>query len=291
MARSRSRAFRTWSGEPTRAVARSRSRTIASNADSASRSAARSTKKTPSRKRSTSSAAACRPSRVFPVPPGPVRVTSRTPGCPRRDRTEASSTSLPKNSDTCSGRLLGRASTVASGGKSAGRSACANWNRRSGWVRSLSRWAPRSRSVAPGGRAPSSRSAARPETRTCPPCAAPMIRAARFTAVPYRSPARRSASPTCTPMRTRSGSGRSHSAAPSARWMARQAASPPATDAKVASIPSPVVFTTSPACASTAARRRPSWSARAPRIASGCRSQRRVLDSRSVNRSTTTRQL
>ncbi len=55
---------------------------------------------------------------VFPDPPGPVRVISRTIGSASISWMAASSDDLPKNSETWVGRLLGRASRVTGGGKS-----------------------------------------------------------------------------------------------------------------------------------------------------------------------------
>ena len=69
---------------------------IVSITSSGSRSVARPTQKTPALKSGMSAAAASMASRVFPEPPGPVSVRSRTP--PRRPRTTPSSSrSLPTN--------------------------------------------------------------------------------------------------------------------------------------------------------------------------------------------------
>ena len=69
---------------------------------------------TPSR----ASAAACRARRVLPVPPGPVRVSSRWAASSAA--TSASSRSRPTKLVSCRGRLCGSASSERRGGKSPG---------------------------------------------------------------------------------------------------------------------------------------------------------------------------
>ena len=78
------------------------------------------TKNTPCGKSSTSSAAACSASRVFPVPPGPVSVTTRTSARRRSSTTSATSRSRPTRGVDCTGRFVGRFSSVRSGGNRSG---------------------------------------------------------------------------------------------------------------------------------------------------------------------------
>ena len=78
----------------------------------------RATKYTPSGYRSAASAATWRARRVLPVPPGPVRVTSRLAAS--SSSTSATSRWRPRNEVSWSGRLFGVASRVRGGGKSAG---------------------------------------------------------------------------------------------------------------------------------------------------------------------------
>ena len=68
-------------------------------------SGARGTQNTPSGKPSLASAAAWSESRVLPVPPGPVRVTSRTSSLRRSATTSASSRSRPRNGVAGAGRF------------------------------------------------------------------------------------------------------------------------------------------------------------------------------------------
>ena len=125
-------------------------RTIASSAAGASRAGDRSTKYTPSGKRSIASAAAWRPSRVLPIPPGPVRVSSRTRADSRCSRIAARSVARPTIGVDCVGRLFGTALRLRSTGNSSGRSSATTWNRRSVPDRSRRRCSPRSRSSNPG---------------------------------------------------------------------------------------------------------------------------------------------
>ena len=105
------------------------------------------TKKTPSGKSSDDRAASWSESRVLPVPPGPVRVSSRVGASSRA--AASSSASRPTNVVSWVGRLFGRASSERSGGKSDGRPSATTWTMRTGALRSLSRCSPRSRSVTP----------------------------------------------------------------------------------------------------------------------------------------------
>ena len=77
------------------------------------------TKKTPSGKSSSDSAATCSASRVLPVPPGPVSVSSRVVGQQRGEPRRPPARGRRSWSAGC-GRLLGVASSVRSGGKSVG---------------------------------------------------------------------------------------------------------------------------------------------------------------------------
>ncbi len=82
-------------------------------------------KYTPSPKRGSSLSAAATASRVFPLPPGPVRVT-------RRERASspemsASSWSRPMKLVSCAGRCLGRVSIERMGGNSARSPGAVTW--------------------------------------------------------------------------------------------------------------------------------------------------------------------
>ena len=143
---------------------------------------ARSTNQAPSPNRGSSSSATARASRDLPDPPGPVRVSSRV--WSRSRSTSAISDSRPTNELSWTGRLPGRASRVRGGGNSSGRPSPASWWRRSGSARPRSRCGPRSRRVAPSGRACSTRARVVPDRSTCPPWAASAIRAARCTSSP-----------------------------------------------------------------------------------------------------------
>src|SRR5215218_697480 len=83
-------------------------------------------------------------------------------------------------------------------------------------------------------------------------------------------------------MRTRSGPVSPHGSAWSARCASSEAATASHADVNTAMSPSPVIFTTRPPAPSTESRRIASWRSIAPFIASGKRSQSRVLDSRSA---------
>ena len=88
--------------------------------------------------------------RVFPMPPGPVRVTSRVRLSRSSATTVAMSSSrpmqLPGGVGTCH-----RRPSVCRGGKSTGRPATTSWYSRAGPSKSFSRCSPRSRRVAPSG--------------------------------------------------------------------------------------------------------------------------------------------
>ncbi len=89
-------------------------RAIASVTSAGSRSAARPTQKTPALYSGTRVDAASMARRVFPVPPGPVRVTSRAPPS-IRESTASTSASLPTNELAGRGRFVFE--IVFSGGK------------------------------------------------------------------------------------------------------------------------------------------------------------------------------
>ena len=97
------------------------------------------------------SAASWSDSRVLPVPPGPVSVSSRVVAS--SSPASFSSASRPTKLVSCVGRLLGRLSSDRIGGKSTWRPSIASWQMRSG-RRSLSRCSPRLRSATPGGSDP-----------------------------------------------------------------------------------------------------------------------------------------
>ncbi len=153
---------------------------IAEGTSSGSVTGASGTNHAPSGNRSTQSPASASERRVLPVPPGPVRVSSRV----FSSRPTAASTSArPTKLVSCGGRLLGVASSVRSAGNVASRPSASSWYRRSGRARSLSRCSPRSRSAMPGPGSPASARAAS-VTTTWPPCAAAATRAARWTSRP-----------------------------------------------------------------------------------------------------------
>ena len=135
---------------------------------------ASSTANVPSSNSSTRSAATCIARRVLPVPPGPVRVTSRTSSSRTSRRTASSSSSRPMSGVGCAGRFVRLPSSVRRGGNSVGRPGTRSWCRRCGRLKSLSLCSPRSRKLRP-----STSSRVVSETSTWPPCAAPAMRAAR----------------------------------------------------------------------------------------------------------------
>ena len=152
--------------------------------------------------RSAALAATWSDSRVLPVPPGPVSVTSRFAASSAP--ASASSRSRPTNDVSCVGRLFGRASSERSGGNSIRSPSATTWHSGCGSRRSFSRWSPRPRSEMPGRRGPpvtSERTAS--DTTTWPPWAAAAIRAARLMSRPDEAGGRRR-----TPRRRGGPSGR-----------------------------------------------------------------------------------
>ena len=91
---------------------------IVGSTSSGSAIGASATKNTPCGKSSTSSAAAWSASRVLPVPPGPVSVSSRTSSRRSSSATAASSRSRPISGVGWTGRFVGRFSSVRSAGNS-----------------------------------------------------------------------------------------------------------------------------------------------------------------------------
>ena len=142
------------------------------------------TKKAPCSNSSTTSAAICSASRVLPIPPGPVSVTSRVSTRRSSCRPCSSSRSRPISAVGCAGRLFGRASSVFSGGNSLGSPGTINWYSRSGLIRSLSRRSPMSRSSPGMSGQPASRSEAARDSRTWLPWPAERRREARLRAGP-----------------------------------------------------------------------------------------------------------
>ena len=100
---------------------------IATRTAIGSRACARSTKKTPSSKCSRASDAAWTASRVLPIPPGPVSVTSRTASPRSRRASCSSSAARPTSADVETGRLFGVESMVRGGGNSASRPSAVTW--------------------------------------------------------------------------------------------------------------------------------------------------------------------
>jgi hypothetical protein len=114
-----------------------------------------------------------------------------------------------------------------------------------------------------------------------------MMRAARLTSVPKKSLSRRCTTPRCRPQRTRSAMPAVASGSRSARCSMTVARSAAPGSPKTACRPSPVVLTTVPPCAATAACDSTSCRASASRMVFGCSSQRRVLPSMSLKRKVT----
>src|SRR5829696_7300187 len=85
------------------------------------RTGARSHSHVPLPNRGDTCPAICNARRVFPTPPGPVKVTTRA--SPNAAAICSSSLALPMNEVTCNGKLPLRPASVRIGGKSAGRSA------------------------------------------------------------------------------------------------------------------------------------------------------------------------
>ena len=81
----------------------------------------RRTNQTPSANASMSSTATCKARRVLPMPPGPVTVTSRTLSRRSHATSAANCSSRPRSGVGWMGRLWRWASSVLSGGKSAGK--------------------------------------------------------------------------------------------------------------------------------------------------------------------------
>ena len=117
----------------------------------------------------------CRPARSASAG-APARADAAPP--PARAR-------APRSVVSWVGRLFGTASSVRSGGNSAGRPSITSSYRCSGRERSFSRCSPRSRRLTPVGQsrlAPARGSA--DETSTWPPCPAAAMRATRWTSMP-----------------------------------------------------------------------------------------------------------
>ena len=142
------------------------------------------TKNTPSSNSSTSSAADCSATRVFPVPPVPVRVSKRTSARLSRSETSDTSRSRPTSGVGWVGRLFRRASRVSSGGKEEGRSGAMSSKTCSGPKRSFKRLSPKSLSSAPSGNWSRTNSWVESEINICPPCPAERSLATRFKVGP-----------------------------------------------------------------------------------------------------------
>ena len=134
-----------------------------------------STHQAPSGRRPASSAASCAASRVLPLPPGPVMVSSR--GRASRPCSSASSASRPTKRRRAAGEVVRRgverAQRLVAGAPSRTRARAARGR--------VSRWMPRSCSGAPAGSA----AAAAAETSVWP--GRPMSRSRRARAAPGRS--------------------------------------------------------------------------------------------------------
>ena len=161
--------------------------TIAAGTSSGRCSAASETKCAPSAKSARTARAASSARRVLPTPPGPVRVSSRTPSTRRRSTIARTSSSRPIVRFGDGGNPFAPpepGDSEASGGKSGGRSPATSWKRCSGRSRSLSRCSPRSLSATSGGSSSATSSRVALEMSACPPCPAAQIRAARCTSNP-----------------------------------------------------------------------------------------------------------
>ena len=135
-------------------------------------SGARSTNQTPSGYPSMASAAACRARRVLPVPPVPVRVSSRVVA--RSRATSASSRSRPTKLVTCRGRLWGSASRVRRAGKSAGEARGGQLEHPLRALEVLEPVLPQVEQPRPRRQRVPHQAAAASESTTCPPWAVPM---------------------------------------------------------------------------------------------------------------------
>ena len=215
----------------------------------------RSTRNTPSGNRSTWSAAACSANLVFPVPPGPVSVTSRVDGSSSSARTSAICARRPRNDVICVGRLFTTRSRVARRGKRSGRPGATSWKICSVEPRSFRRCSPRSRSSTPSGNRAATTACTAWDTRTCPPCPAAMIRAARCTSTPMYPSSCRCGSPVCKPIRAFSGTPPGHSCASSPRCACRAAATASLAEVNTTKKLSPSVPISTPPCAANDSRR------------------------------------
>ncbi len=221
------------------------------------------TKKTPSGKSSAARAASWSDSRVLPVPPGPVRVSSRVVAS--SPAASSSSASRPTKVVSCTGRLLGRASSVRSGGNADRRPSPTTSRMRTGAVRSLSRCSPRSTSRTPSTGWSDSRSRVRLDARIWPPWATAAIRAARLMLSPTRLPPLCSAAPELMPIRTRIGASSGHGSAWTARWPATAASIAVDASGKATKNESPSVPCSTPPYAAHASRRSVRWRSRRSR--------------------------
>jgi hypothetical protein len=102
-------------------VTRENTAATASSTPATSRTGARSHSHVPLPNRGDTCPAICNARRVFPTPPGPVKVTTRA--SPNAAAICSSSLALPMNEVTCNGKLPLRPASVRIGGKSARRSA------------------------------------------------------------------------------------------------------------------------------------------------------------------------
>ena len=153
--------------------------------------AANGTKYTPSGNTSTSRRANPTPSRVLPDPPGPVNVTNRTPGEDSNAANSASSPSRPTNEVAGTGRL-----DAAPNDFTAANSVCKPGDVQLEQVLgrddvlqlvSTQITQPHLAATSPA-RSAATNPAVASDTSTCPPWAAPAIRAARCTSIPTYPP-------------------------------------------------------------------------------------------------------
>ena len=142
----------------------------------------RSTKNTPSGNRSSCLEAVSSASLVFPVPPGPVSVSSRV--SPRSRSMSPIARARPTNEVRRGRRLVLWAPRVRNAGKSALRPSITRSCSRSGCSRPFRSCSPRSRNVTPSGTSPATRTRVASDITIWPPWPAAAIRAARLTSIP-----------------------------------------------------------------------------------------------------------
>ncbi len=146
-----------------------------------SRIGASSTNHTPSANWSNISLATWIERRVLPVPPGPISVSKRV--FSKSLFASVSSFSRPTKLVNWMGRLLGRLSSVRSGGNSVGKSGAITWKTRTGLGIPENFCIPMSRRLICEGNCSRSRFSVALEIRICPPCPADINRWTKLSVV------------------------------------------------------------------------------------------------------------